>query len=157
MVESRKGLVMKIPRVRFTVRRMMVAVAIVAVSFGGGLRVIHLRRLAFEYAKEARFHFWQEKVMLQGKRSLMAELDIEIEPPHAGESLGKETPRLDRNIIDCPPNPFEAIRERPAAERRVILDLFSKGADYHASLRRKYEHASRHPWLPVEPDPTEPK
>jgi hypothetical protein len=28
---------------------------------------------------------------------------------------------------------------------------------YHAALRRKYELASRRPWLPVEPDPPEPK
>src|SRR5262245_46523651 len=27
---------------------------------------------------------------------------------------------------------------------------------YHAALRRKYERASRRPWLPVEPDPPEP-
>jgi hypothetical protein len=30
-------------------------------------------------------------------------------------------------------------------------------ADYHAALRRKYERAARYPWLPVEPDPPEPK
>jgi hypothetical protein len=29
-------------------------------------------------------------------------------------------------------------------------------ADHHASLVRKYEHAARYPWLPVEPDPPEP-
>jgi hypothetical protein len=28
---------------------------------------------------------------------------------------------------------------------------------YHAALRRKYELASRHPWLPVEPDSPEPE
>ena len=30
-------------------------------------------------------------------------------------------------------------------------------AAYHAVLRRKYEHAARYPWLPVERDPPEPK
>jgi hypothetical protein len=29
-------------------------------------------------------------------------------------------------------------------------------ADHHASLVRKYEHAARYPWLPVEPDPPPP-
>ena len=28
---------------------------------------------------------------------------------------------------------------------------------YHESMRRKYEYAARDPWLPVEPDPPEPK
>ncbi len=28
---------------------------------------------------------------------------------------------------------------------------------YHERLRKKYEEAARHPWLPVDPDPPEPK
>jgi hypothetical protein len=30
-----------------------------------------------------------------------------------------------------------------------------KTAEYHAALRRKYEHAARYPWLPVKADPPE--
>jgi hypothetical protein len=30
-------------------------------------------------------------------------------------------------------------------------------AAYHSAMREKYEHAARYPWLPVEPDPPEPK
>ena len=29
-------------------------------------------------------------------------------------------------------------------------------AAHHDALRRKYESAARHPWLPVPPDPPEP-
>jgi hypothetical protein len=29
--------------------------------------------------------------------------------------------------------------------------------DWHASMVRKYDHAARYPWLPVEPDPPEPE
>src|SRR5262245_48388973 len=29
--------------------------------------------------------------------------------------------------------------------------------EYHAQLRRKYERAARHPWLPVPPDPPAPR
>jgi hypothetical protein len=28
---------------------------------------------------------------------------------------------------------------------------------YHFKMAEKYEHAARYPWLPVEPDPPEPK
>jgi hypothetical protein len=28
---------------------------------------------------------------------------------------------------------------------------------YYQSLASKYQHAARYPWLPVEPDPPEPK
>jgi hypothetical protein len=30
-------------------------------------------------------------------------------------------------------------------------------SSYHRGLAEKYERASQHPWLPVEPDPPEPK
>ena len=30
-------------------------------------------------------------------------------------------------------------------------------ADHHVALARKYQHAARCPWLPVAPDPPEPK
>ena len=29
-------------------------------------------------------------------------------------------------------------------------------AAYHGQLKRKYEHAARYPWLPVDPDPPHP-
>jgi hypothetical protein len=30
-------------------------------------------------------------------------------------------------------------------------------AEYHSSLRRKYERAACYPWLPIEPDPPLPR
>ena len=36
-------------------------------------------------------------------------------------------------------------------ERRLAWE------EYHAGLAAKYERAARYPWLPVEPDPPEPK
>jgi len=38
-------------------------------------------------------------------------------------------------------------------DRRAISELVG----YHGRLKAKYEEAARHPWLPVEPDPPEPK
>jgi hypothetical protein len=35
--------------------------------------------------------------------------------------------------------------------------LVPEFAEYHARLRRKYEHAARYPWLQVEADPPPPK
>jgi hypothetical protein len=39
----------------------------------------------------------------------------------------------------------------PGVERHRVL------TDYHHELNLKYEYAARHPWLPVTPDPPEPK
>jgi hypothetical protein len=32
----------------------------------------------------------------------------------------------------------------------------SQGVEYHSAMARKYRRAARYPWLPVEPDPSEP-
>jgi hypothetical protein len=39
----------------------------------------------------------------------------------------------------------------------AFIDQARRLAAYHATLKRKYELASSRPWLPVEPDPPEPK
>ena len=44
---------MRVPRVRFTVRRMMVAVAVVALVLGGVLRALDLARRSAEYRRKA--------------------------------------------------------------------------------------------------------
>jgi hypothetical protein len=41
--------------------------------------------------------------------------------------------------------------------RPVAADIPTDKGWWHKKLEYKYEHAARHPWLPVEPDPTEPK
>ena len=50
---------MRLPRVRFTVRCMMVAVAVVAVVFGG----VHLRQRANLYREKARQHAQMESII----------------------------------------------------------------------------------------------
>jgi hypothetical protein len=44
-----------------------------------------------------------------------------------------------------------AIRMRNGSAR------FKRQADHHESMAVKYERAARYPWLPVDPDPPEPK
>ncbi len=39
----------------------------------------------------------------------------------------------------------------------VLIDRERRLITYHEALKRKYELASYRPWLPVEPDPPEPK
>ena len=47
--------------------------------------------------------------------------------------------------------------ESLCGQMALSLSRSPERAAYHASLRRKYEHAARYPWLPVEPDPPEPE
>ena len=86
---------MRLPRPRFTVRRLMVAVAIVATVMAPG--AILWRRSA-DLARRGREH--------------------------------------DRRAAEC-------------------ASTYLSG--YHERLAEKYATAARRPWLPVEPDPPEPK
>jgi hypothetical protein len=89
---------------RFTMRGLMVAVAIMGIAFGMIDRHYRFKKMADHHLAK------------------LESLDIE-------KSLGIERP-----------SPF-----------------FLALVNYHASLGEKYAKAARYPWLPVAPDPPEPK
>jgi hypothetical protein len=93
---------MRWPRPRFSVRWLMVAVAVVALASGGW----HLWELRRSHLRTALKHEVLSSLLREG---------------HA--DIGRDPGR----------------------------------SDHHEALRNKYERAARHPWLPVEPDPSEPK
>ncbi len=47
--------------------------------------------------------------------------------------------------------------EETADKYRVSAAFAQLSTEYHKFLRLKYERAARYPWLPVAPDPPEPK
>jgi hypothetical protein len=93
---------MRLPRVRFTVRRMMVAVAVLSLLIGWG---IESGRREGRFRTAARVHWLA--------------------------SFGRAP--------DGPGQVTEA------------------GLRWHDRMAEKYDRAARYPWLPVEPDPPEPK
>ena len=99
------------PRVRFTVRRLMIAVAIVAL-LGYGARTLKDRRARFE--ARATEEYW---------------LFIDASAYNGSWPTGTPWP---------PPQSNSKSR-------------------HHEKLAAKYRHATRYPWLPVEPDPPEPE
>lgn len=48
----------------------------------------------------------------------------------------------------------EASTDRQADHRAA---RWERAVEYHAAMKRKYERAARHPWLPVPPDPPLPE
>jgi hypothetical protein len=113
---------MRRPRFRFTVRGMMVAVAIAAVIMGAATLMVRRRgylALAEKYTVEERLYVVSAR--------------------------GAERDRDKRGS--------EAV-VRTWAQRAVRLAGEAREA---ARLRMKYERAARYPWLPVAPDPPEPK
>jgi hypothetical protein len=51
----------------------------------------------------------------------------------------------------------KGMTEAGAAADLANISLYRRKAEFHRELRRKYEAAARHPWLPLSPDPPEPK
>jgi hypothetical protein len=100
---------MRPPRLRFTVRRLMTVVAVVAVLLGGfslGRRSAYLNRLWLDHRREA-----------------------------------------------------DRIARLAVTGSVVPSDRRSSGARFlwHCEMASKYGYAASHPWLPVEPDPPEPR
>ena len=129
-------------RPRFTVRRLMVLVAIVAIAFG--YRNAIRRRDKFEF--QAFFH----RQEMQDCRAYLAGATV-----LTTEGDGKRTYR---RAVPTGPDPFIA----DARSRGWGVELFEPASlkrleAYHAAMTAKYERAARYPWLPVEPDPPEPE
>lgn len=118
---------MRLPRVRFTVRTIMVGVAVVALV----IAVEQTRRRRALFHERAEFHSRREYDY--GRLVPLAESLARGETFESKDEKG-EPAYVCGNII-------RGIRESPVRWA------------YHARLRRKYERANRLPWLTVEPDP----
>jgi hypothetical protein len=131
---------MRLPRVRFTVRRMMIAVAILCVPLCGvqiaSRRDWYLRNAA-SAAKDARYFAReadqsQERLEYRRWRDSIMPTDVPftMTPAAYAESIRNWELEIEENRAK---------------------------AAYWESLRLKYENAARYPWLPVEPDLPEPE
>jgi hypothetical protein len=113
---------MRFPRVRFTVWRLMVAVAVFATATWGG----QLAARGYSYRKMSDYH-------AASKARIESEWSLEFQWKRA---LGH----------------FPACRTL-----EVQAEDAWKQAEWHVQMKVKYERAAARPWLPVEPDPPEPK
>jgi hypothetical protein len=126
--ESLQDRQMMLSRVRFTVRRMMVTVASVALVIGGSIEYSRLKRLSTRYAYSAHIFGLQETTCrADGRLSHGEWLDVSRRRFKLG--LGQSL--------------------KPEWCRKLT--------PHYESLRLKYERAARYPWLPVSPDPPMPE
>jgi hypothetical protein len=101
---------MPLPRMRFTVRRMMVVVAVLAILVWLGERHLRFTRLSEYHRSNAGIY-----------------LEFDEQTGWVGY--------VTRDGRDIP--------------ERVHL--------WHAKLEDKFRESARHPWLPIQPDPPDPK
>jgi hypothetical protein len=126
-------------RVRFTVRRLMIAVAVVAILIGVGLEGGRLYQRFHKYSRLASKHGFYEECLLgfANASGMMAE---EYRLSAMRRSEGESDNTADLQI------------EWLTDERR-----FRRLAEYQAGIKAKFEAAKWRPWLDVEPDPPRPE
>jgi hypothetical protein len=126
---------------RFRIRTLMVVVALAGVIAGTlvGCARMAARRQRFNALAKA--HGSDELVARSLAKMAYDQIDTLAAMRKAEEANGN------------PPDPWDDV----IAQARLQATHSCAFADYHAALKRKYEHAARRPWLPVPPDPPEPE
>ena len=132
---------MRLMRTRFTVRRMMAVVAIAAILLGPGLQAWRVYRNFREYKQRASQHSIFETIWTKQKHEWSSKESEWRSIAKDLEQKGKDF----RSAVEIA-EIYATIAENP-----------TRLAEYHARMKEKYEAARRRPWLPVEPDPPEPK
>ncbi len=136
---------MKNPRVRFTVRRLMVAVAVVALLVTSSLRVDTLIRRSGRYRQEAARQEFIRQIRLSQRRN--------------DEAMGRadEASLKAARLLYPPDSPIVRMARGRLDRHRLDAGRYRKQAEHRASLRDKYARAAARPWLAIDPDPPEPE
>jgi hypothetical protein len=123
---------------RYRLRTLMLAAAVVAIFVGAESM---WRRSAIYRARASYFAEWErERLRLADETDELATevRTVAAEDRERGDDVSW---RLRLETVCC--------LARVSADDRLA-------ANYFAGLKRKYEYAASHPWLPVAPDPPEP-
>jgi hypothetical protein len=160
---------MRLPRIRLTVRRMMLATSLLAMVLGGFVmrqRAVAFRERVSVYDKceEGCFRYYEQisknlKVLETG-RGGQAELDaaknlesfLIVRRWNRGDPITAED-MARRFVRTISPDRIATLRKLGHEEVDFYLDL----AKSHRANRHLYENAARYPWLPVPPKAPEPK
>jgi hypothetical protein len=121
---------MRLPRVRFTIWRLMVAVAIVALLIVGSRQGVSWYRISSKAADE-----------VAGLRPILVYSRRDYDEPAAVSKRRIHNREFEEGML-------ETQKRRLARERRT--------EEYIIQLIANYERRIYSPWLPVKPDPPEP-
>jgi hypothetical protein len=160
---------MRLPRVRFTMRRLMVWVAVVALALGGVLWAARLRRrsayyvyVAQAYDLEAKNHttfiaFYRELAEQRRRPEFHLGQDYQDATLFTNDYGGRLTTERQGEW-----DPYAARLRDPDPEQdedrlRALAVQERRRAAYFAELGTKYRRAAARPWLPVARDPPSPE
>ena len=149
---------MRVPRVRFTVGRMMIAVAIVALILGAVVLVERrrdrFRRLAHQYSLEDQATMGPIITRADALRDPL--LATKMRDARDRFRRGS-VPLITKDDISHDPS-MAIIKKYVDAMDLDRRDIYYRGrcSYYYLLLKEKYQYAQRYPWLPVAPDPPPP-
>jgi hypothetical protein len=147
---------------RFTIRRLMVATAIVGVSLAVFVTLRAREKFRKRALLETRSGFLTRRrisqiietgILTTNETSFAKRIDYGpmfdgMRDIRAKLALFRE---IESRIRESQPH----LKLRDEAATQFVL--LRRRLDYHAVMRQKYERAARRPWLRVEPDPPEPQ
>jgi tetratricopeptide (TPR) repeat protein len=157
---------MRFFRVRFTVRRIMAVVAVLALVLGVSVEAIRLKRqrdkfrsLAAQYGQlEARSRRLEQRSIETAQigdsggelAKKLNEIMSQSVSPRRGGQDAREMRRRRAEFTEQLKH-TEQLKD-VAAKVRAQAAMHHKRAEYHAALRRKYSAAAARPWRSIEPD-----
>jgi tetratricopeptide (TPR) repeat protein len=148
---------MKLLRARFTVKRLMATVGVLAIVLGGGIEAARLKRLRDRYLAKSEEHAGNAALALKIR-------EIDVSGAKKLESLISKLPRgfesaLSRRLDDQKLVSQELRDEirRNASELRASATGSERSAAYHEAMHRKYRDVADRPWRTVGPDPLPPE
>jgi hypothetical protein len=127
---------MRRPRVRFTVRRLMIVIAVVGVLFAVGLETTRLRRISAA-RQQALTSYAAYEALARKFSAQQSPMETKAREGSA-ESLAEDL-------------------EKAATISARMAARYQRNADYWDMMSKKYADAARYPWRSVEPDPPPPE
>ena len=131
--------IMRLPRVQFTMRRMMIAVAILGIVMGAEV----MRRRSKSFRQRTGFHVAKEISARRGLDSL------EYEDSSSRDRLASMVKYRDETTL--PMDLHKRIKQIARDKEEVRT-----WAEWHDQMVSKYTYAASHPWLMVKPDTYQP-
>ncbi len=135
---------MRMPRM--TTRRWIVVVVIVGLLMVG-VRLVQRRRLFLSRAQVHELNAAFYPKLESRERKMCLEYAVLIAGLERLQRYGDREPARSR---------LETLKVRLDQSRRN-LPRWTNTIAYYVAMSHKYRHAARYPWLPVEPDPPEPR
>jgi hypothetical protein len=147
---------MRLPRVRFTVRQMMIVVAIAGIALGAGQlwrrRTLHLEQARLERKREMACERTIRLISLvrRGQWPYEPTMTFGVGLPDGG-SLMIRSGRISHS------DDQEVWRDVDLNDRETMARwsaMYQRAAGHYADSARRYDRADRYPWLPVELGPS---